>query len=873
MPEATHQILLGSLRDGKPLKARALPQRDEQVLATKVRQQRAVAELGLAALKGAELQALFDRAVTDIAGSLGVEFCKVLQLLPDRSAVLLRAGVGWKEGLVGQATFSISRESQAGYTLLSSNPVIVQDLGKETRFHGPPLLHEHGVVSGITCIIMGEEGPWGVLGAHTKSQRNFAREEVAFLQAMANVLASSIQNRRVHEALHESEANLQAELADSKLLQSISAEIIWEQNVQAFYEKLVDAAVVIMRSNFASMQRFHPERGSGGELHLLAFRSFSQESAQRWEWVNRQTPTTCSEALRTGRRIIVPDVTQCDYLGKGGVAAYLDAGIYAVQSTPLLSRSGKLVGMISTHWRQPHQPSERELRLFDILARQAADLMERKAADDAVRHSELRWRTLAEALPNLVWTGLPCGQYDWLSSQWGRYTGVAEKELLGLKWLERVIHPEDRERTLASWQAACQDRGEYDVEYRIRRHDGQYHWFKTRGVPILDETGRISYWLGTCTDVEDLKQAEIGVQRLAAIVESSDDAIISKDLNGVICSWNKGAERIFGYGADEVIGKSITMLMPPERLAEEPGILQRIRAGERIDHYETVRRRKDGSLLNVSLTVSPIRDATGKVIGASKIARDITDNIRAQEKLELTVSERTASLREAIAQMEEFSYSVSHDLRAPVRAMKGYAQLVLYEYADRLDAKGCGLLERITRGSARMEQLIHDVLTYTRLASSDIQLQRVPLKQFLQELIQHYPEFQRRRDEVIIREPLVDVLPHEPSLTQALSNLLANGFKFVAPGTTPRLEVWTETRGDKVRLWLEDNGVGIHPQYQHRLFRMFERVHQDPRFDGTGIGLAIVRKAAERMGGSVGVESDGITGSSFWIELPKAIDQ
>jgi len=363
------------------------------------------------------------------------------------------------------------------------------------------------------------------------------------------------------------------------------------------------------------------------------------------------------------------------------------------------------------------------------------------------------------------------------------------------------------------------------------------------------------------------------VQRLAAIVESSDDAIISKDLNGIICSWNKGAERIFGYGADEVIGKSITTLMPPERLNEEPGILQRIRAGERIDHYETVRRRKDGSLLNVSLTVSPIRDATGKVIGASKIARDITDNIRAQEKLELTVSERTASLREAIAQMEEFSYSVSHDMRAPVRAMKGYAQLVLDEYADRLDAKGCGLLERITRGSARMEQLIHDVLTYTRLASSDIQLQRVPLKQFLQELIQHYPEFQRRRDEVIIREPLEDVLAHEPSLTQALSNLLANGFKFVAPGTTPRLEVWTETRGDKVRLWLEDNGVGIHPQYQHRLFRMFERVHQDPRFDGTGIGLAIVRKAAERMGGSVGVESDGITGSSFWIELPKAVDQ
>jgi PAS domain S-box-containing protein len=171
---------------------------------------------------------------------------------------------------------------------------------------------------------------------------------------------------------------------------------------------------------------------------------------------------------------------------------------------------------------------------------------------------------------------------------------------------------------------------------------------------------------------------------LAAIVESSDDAIISKDLDGIIQTWNKAAERIFGYTPEEATGKSVTMLIPEGRRDEEPVILSRIRAGERIDHYETVRRRKDGTLLNISLTVSPIKDQDGRVVGASKIARDITSRKRAQaelraareelarmnERLEVRVQERTASLTEAMAHLEEFSYTVSHDLQAPARAMK-----------------------------------------------------------------------------------------------------------------------------------------------------------------------------------------------------------
>jgi signal transduction histidine kinase len=256
---------------------------------------------------------------------------------------------------------------------------------------------------------------------------------------------------------------------------------------------------------------------------------------------------------------------------------------------------------------------------------------------------------------------------------------------------------------------------------------------------------------------------------------------------------------------------------------------------------------------------------------------DITELREAREalaeshaELENRVEERTASLKEAIAQMEEFSYSISHDLRAPVRAMAGYAQATLDEYAERLDALGRAYLERIIRGSSRMDRLILDLLTYSRLARSEIQLERVPPGKLIQELLQQYRELQPPQAEVTVREPMHAVLAHEPSLNRAISNLLMNGVKFVARGTTPQLQVWTEQTNGKVRLWVEDNGIGVKPEHQRRLFGMFERVHQDPFYDGTGIGLAIVRKAAEKMGGRAGMKSDGITGSSFWIELPAA---
>ena len=496
-------------------------------------------------------------------------------------------------------------------------------------------------------------------------------------------------------------------------------------------------------------------------------------------------------------------------------------------------------------------------------------------------------------------------------------------------------------------------------------------------------------------ELEERKRSEAAAYQLAAIVESSDDAIIGKDLDGKIRSWNAAAERIFGYTAREMVGQSVTLLIPRDRQTEERRILQTLRRGERIEHYETVRRRKDGAFIDVSLTVSPIKDAQGQIIGVSKIARDITERKRveaalrrsetlfrkladsmpqivwaarpdghidyynmrwyeytgfsegreqenwksilhpddaqhsvaeyrrciyderpyqiehrfkdwrtgdyrwflsralpvrdesgrvirwfgtctdiedqkqAEEKLEKVVATRTLSLREAIAQMEEFSYTASHDLRAPLRAMQVYTEALMQDFSASLPAEASRYLERIAESAIRLDKMILDVLTFSRIARADLRLQRVPLDKLVRQIVEQYPGMQAPWAEISIA-PLPDVLAHEPSLTQAVSNLLTNAVKFVPPKLKPEVRVWSEQRNSHVRLWIADNGIGVAPQYQHRLFNLFERIHPDLKHEGTGVGLAIVRKAVERMGGRTGMESDGANGSRFWIEISAA---
>lgn len=415
--------------------------------------------------------------------------------------------------------------------------------------------------------------------------------------------------------------------------------------------------------------------------------------------------------------------------------------------------------------------------------------------------------------------------------------------------------------------------------------DGSERAIDDSAAPIRGNAGEVLGVILVFRDVTKIREWERSLAQLAAIVESSDDAIVGKDLTGRIMSWNKGAERIFGYSAQEVIGRSISIIIPPERLDEEPRILDRLKKGERVDHFETVRVAKDGRKIELSLTISPIKDSEGNVIGASKIARDITESKRAinalqqaqqalaehARNLEDKVAERTAALREMVHDLETFSYSISHDLRAPLRAMQGFGDILAEDYARELSPQAAEYVRRIGQSAARMDKLIQDVLDYSRIARTELDIKAVEVEPLLRGIVECYPMLQPMRAQIKIEGPFPPVLGNEAGLTQCFSNLLGNAVKFVKPGVPPEVRVWAEPHNDHVRLVFQDNGIGIQKESQGKIFRIFERLSSD--YEGTGIGLAIVKKAVEKMGGSVAIHSEPGKGSQFWLELRRAARQ
>jgi signal transduction histidine kinase len=247
----------------------------------------------------------------------------------------------------------------------------------------------------------------------------------------------------------------------------------------------------------------------------------------------------------------------------------------------------------------------------------------------------------------------------------------------------------------------------------------------------------------------------------------------------------------------------------------------------------------------------------------SQLARRAAD-------LEQAVAARTTALRGTIAELEGVSYSLSHDMRAPLRTIRSFTQIVLAEAGEKLDSEQTELLKKTISAAGRLDRLIQDVLTYSRVSREAISLEKVDVELLLRQIIDERPELQLPNAEIIIANRLKPVRGHEAYLTQCITNLLDNAVKFVPPGRQPRVRVWNEIHDGQVRVYFEDNGIGIPKEAQKRIFGIFERMHSDKIYPGTGIGLAIVRKAVERMNGSLGVESTLGQGSRFWVELAAA---
>ena len=468
-----------------------------------------------------------------------------------------------------------------------------------------------------------------------------------------------------------------------------------------------------------------------------------------------------------------------------------------------------------------------------------------------------------------------------------RMLGYTAAEALGQSTL--MIFPPDRhDEQIATLTRVGQ--GEYVSHFEtfLATRDGRPIEVSLTISPIVDASGHVIGALKIARDIGDRKKADVAALRLGAIVESSDDAIISKNLNGIVTSWNVAAERMFGYTAEEMIGQSITRIIPAERIAEETYVLERVRAGLRVEHFETIRHDKWGRPLDISLTVSPIRGPDGLVIGASKIARDITKHKRLLE------SQREAQTREEVARREvleienrrvqegsrlksEFVANMSHELRTPLNSIIGFAEMMADQRLGPLPPRYAEFSSLILKSAGHLLQLINDILDLAKVESGKIDLkpQPVQLAAIVNDVASIAGGLARHRDiriETSVAPEIGDVHLDPNRLKQVLYNYLSNAIKFSHEHGHIHVRVRPEG-ADHFCLEVEDCGIGIKPDDVDRLFVEFQQLDASTakHYKGTGLGLALTRRIVEAQGGTVGVRTEFGVGSTFIATLPKNV--
>ena len=582
---------------------------------------------------------------------------------------------------------------------------------------------------------------------------------------------------------------------------------------------------------------------------------------------------TAEEAIGRHLTIVVPadradEVPRLlEKVGRGDSSAHYE--------TVRLNKYGKQIDVSITV--SPIQDSAGKIIGASTIAR---DIAEQKRAEEKLRESEEHYRNVAETATDAIITTDEASAITSVNRAAERIFGHGSDELLGRKLTAlmpeylRHVHQASLKTYLTTGDRAL----EYweCIELTGLKRGGQE-------IPLELSVSRFTKndkHVFTCIvrDITERKQAQESLLRLAAIVESSSDAIIGKTLDGIIFAWNPGAEKLFGYSSSEAIGLHISIVMPADRKDEIPQILERIARSESTENYETVRLNREGTEIDVSVTVSPIKDGEGTVIGASTIARDITSQKQAEAQLKALADDLLHSNRE----LQDFASVASHDLQEPLRKIQTFADDLAENSTSTLNDESRDTLKRIQNAAGRLQRLINDLLSLSRISSRAQPFVPVDLNNLAREVLS---DLEVRINETGGRVDLLEIpaIEAEPlQMRQLFQNLLGNALKFNSPGRAPIVSVHGELIGGKeglagsseaqaqqlCQITFEDNGIGFDEKYVDRIFAMFQRLHGRNEYAGTGMGLAICRRIAEHHGGNITARSIPGSGSTFTVTLP-----
>ncbi|MDF2590970.1 MAG: multi-sensor hybrid histidine kinase [Clostridia bacterium] len=722
------------------------------------------------------------------------------------------------------------------------------------------------------------------------------------------------------------ERNLEVELENTKLLQSLSMQLASEDNAQMLYEKIMDAAMQIMRSQYASLQMLRRDTDNKDKLQLLAFRGFNKEAAKFWEWVYADdSGSTCGQALRTGKRYIASNVLKDPTVrGTEHCRVYINTGIYAVQTTPLYSRGGNLVGMISTHWDKQHEPLEYELRLLDLLARQAADLIEQVQYKQKLKESEEKYRSLFEHmnesffLAEMIYdeTGRPLDYIHLV-------VNPAFEKVVGLK-REAIVGKTRRDLSLSasSWLdifSKVSETGEPTV------FEGFSEWLKRHFIIKVfspcrgqfacvsrDITGRK---MAEARINRDKEKAEILYEVTDKLLKSVNPQDIIEELCEKVMKFLK-CDVFFNYLVEEQVMKlklnasgGITQKLHKEMewldfgeaicgCAAQEGCTIVV---EKIQSTSDIRGNFVRSLGVRAYAVFPLMEHD-EVIGTLSFGTKSKDTfneeelalmkaianhvsiamnrmrteqilLKQQQQIIKSENEKRQTLERALEMKDEFLSLVSHELRTPINVIYAAIQVTISIYSSKLPDKVNGYIRTIKQNTLRQLRLVNNLLDITRVNSGHIKINKrntdiVFLTKAITESVAQYASQKGVQINFIasLENKIIGI--DEEKYERIILNLLSNAIKFTPKGKS--ITVKLLLRGDSIYVDVIDYGIGIPSDKVDLIFERFGQVDSSlsRQAEGTGIGLSLVKKFVEALGGKISVKSKVGKGSTFTVQLP-----
>jgi PAS domain S-box-containing protein len=652
-------------------------------------------------------------------------------------------------------------------------------------------------------------------------------------------------------ALRESEEEL-------RILHRVGATLASELDLKKLIQTITDAGRELSQAEFGAF--FYNETDEADEKYLLYALSGAPEEAFR-NFPKPRNTDVFAPTFRGERTVRVADILLDPRYGKNSPHHGIPAGHLPVRSylaVPVISRSGEVIGGLLFGHSRVGVFTERAERLVEGVAKQAAIAIDNARLFEAIQkqrsqaeESEKRFRAIVETTPECVKLVAADGTLLHMNSVGLSMVGADSSEAVIGKCVYDIITEEHRQRYREFNGRICGgERG--SLEFDIVGLKGQRRHMETHAAPLQSIDGPCVQ-LAVTLDITERKAAEEAQRRLAAIVESSDDAIVGKDLNGIVVSWNPGAERMFGYSANEMIGRPITTIIPPELEEDEQRILETIGRGKPVEHFDTVRLTKSGERIDVSLTVSPIKDDTGRVVGAAKTARDITQQKKTEQALRTT---------ERLASVGRMAATVAHEINNPLEAVTNLVYL----------AKGSAALNEVQEYLNAIEEELNRISLITKQTlgfyRETIAPSAVRVGEMLNPLIGVLGR--RARNKGIEIRPEIrqdpEIYAVAGEIRQLIANLLNNSIDAVDSGGLIRIRIGANGLNGQnptgIRITIADSGQGISPSARSKLFEPFFTTKKDV---GTGLGLWVCTNIVQRHHGLIRVKSSVSPGRSWTV--------